>query len=154
MKFPSLRDETASNLEISVLNQSDLDLPLSKDAIQKIALHVLSEENIEDGFVELIYSNPDEMIRLNSEFLKETYLTDNIAFRYEEEGDPMEATIIQCPFRIQEQATDLGILFKHEFCRVLIHGLLHICGHEDQTEEQIRRIRQTEDRYLDALGIS
>lgn len=118
-----------------------------------IAMKVLSGEGTTNGVLEMIYMTPEDISKLNRDFLGNTYVTDNIAFRYEEEGDPIEATIAQCPFRINEQAIELGIAYPIEFMRVLIHGLLHVCGYDDSTEELKDQMTQKENGYLTELGI-
>lgn len=120
--------------------------------IKDMVRMVLISEGCQEGIVEIIYVTPEEISRLNHEFLGKTYITDNIAFRYEEEGDTMEATIAQCPFRIEEQAAELKVTYKQEFVRVLVHGLLHICGFDDSTAEGKKRMTDREDHYLGVFG--
>lgn len=152
MTFPKLESADSNQLSITLVNDSGFKLPLTDMEIEEMGRGVLISEGCNEGIVEIIYMTPEEISRLNYDFLGNTYITDNIAFRYEEEGDPMEATIAQCPFRIEEQAMELKVLYRVEFARVLIHGLLHICGFDDSTAEEKERMTNLEDHYLGVFG--
>lgn len=53
--------------------------------------------------------------------------------------------------RVKENAATYGVSAKHELQRVMVHGLLHLCGHGDKSEKQRAAMRGLEDRYLRLL---
>ena len=154
IRWPDHARVDEGSLAISIENESRLELPVSEKEIQRIIASIATEEKISGGHIELVYVTPDEMIRMNTEFLGKEYLTDNIAFQYEDEGDPIEATIYQCPVRIEEQAEEFGTTFVSEFVRVLIHGVLHLCGYRDHIEAEKQLMRQKEEEFLRKLNYS
>jgi len=97
--------------------------------------------------------NVDEhaISELNKNHLQKTYITDIITFHYNEEKEPVEATLFCCAQRIKEQAKEFDCDIKSEFCRVLIHGILHLCGYEDTTDKQKLQMRNKENHYLKQL---
>ncbi|MNT94716.1 metal-binding heat shock protein [compost metagenome] len=55
--------------------------------------------------------------------------------------------------RILDNASTLSQDSEKEFRRVLAHGLLHLCGYKDKTEEEEKEMRRKEDIYLEKFGI-
>ena len=55
---------------------------------------------------------------------------------------------------MQENAAGLNIPFEDELHRVMIHGVLHLCGYDDHEEDDIRVIRKKEEFYLKKLAES
>ena len=84
---------------------------------------------------------------MNVEFLDHDTLTDIITFPYETfplvSGDLFISTE-----RVADNAADLQVPYQDELHRVIIHGVLHLCGQGDKTEEQAVEMRRLEDWAL------
>jgi rRNA maturation RNase YbeY len=50
--------------------------------------------------------------------------------------------------RVRENARDHSVSFQQEIHRVIFHGVLHLCGYNDKTKDQIKKMRAREDYYL------
>ncbi|MFP8488447.1 rRNA maturation RNase YbeY [Gracilimonas sp. Q87] len=132
-------------------NESSVNVPLDQPTAQKILSLIEVHEKVVYSFVELVYVDEEEIIRINNEHLDRDYVTDIISFRYDEESDgdqEIEGTLFCCAPRIKEQAQEFGESAEREFERILIHGLLHLIGYNDQTEEEKRSMTELEDKYL------
>lgn len=130
-------------------NPSEEPLPVTIQELRTIRSDIESNENVRIGLLELVCISSDEMIRMNRDHKRHSYLTDILTFPYHDEGDSeLEATLYCCPARIVEQAREWNVSDKEEFCRVFIHGLLHLCGYDDQTDEDRHRMKLREDFYL------
>lgn len=132
-------------------NESSVNVPLDQPTAQKILSLIEVHEKVVYSFVELVYVDEEEIIRINNEHLDRDYVTDIISFRYDEEsgGDQeIEGTLFCCAPRIKEQAQEFGESAEREFKRILIHGLLHLIGYNDQTEEEKRSMTELEDKYM------
>lgn len=132
-------------------NESSVNVPLDQPTAQKILSLIEVHEKVVYSFVELVYVDEEEIIRINNEHLDRDYVTDIISFRYDEEsgGDQeIEGTLFCCAPRIKEQAQEFGETAEREFKRILIHGLLHLIGYDDQTEEEKRSMTELEDKYM------
>lgn len=130
-------------------NPSGEPLPVTIEELRAISSDLESNENVRIGLLELVYIASDEMIRMNRDHKQQNYLTDILTFPYHDEGDSeLEATLYCCPARICEQAREWNVPEKEEFCRVFIHGLLHLCGYDDQSDEDRSRMKLREDFYL------
>ena len=79
----------------------------------------------------------------------DTY-TDIITFDYTEKEKICGEMFISID-RVRENATELQVPFLHELCRVMIHGVLHLCGYQDHSDEAEAEMRQKEDFYLHTI---
>ena len=80
---------------------------------------------------------------MNVEHLDHDTLTDIITFPYN--NDPIEGDIFISIDRVKDNAQDFKTTFENELHRVMIHGILHLCGYKDKTEEEEAFMRQKED---------
>lgn len=101
----------------------------------------------EEGELQYIFCDDKYLHKLNVEFLEHDTLTDIISFDYVM-GDLISGDIFISVERVKENATDLGIDFKDELDRVIIHGVLHYIGFKDKTEEDKIVMRSKEDYCL------
>lgn len=140
-----------SQPDIQVFNQTNHSLPLEKSIFQDLALSISDRESASFRFIEIVYVDEDLIVRINKEYLDRDYITDIITFRYDEsEGkSEIEGTIFCCAPRIAEQAEEFNEPTEREFLRVYIHGLLHLMGYDDQTDEDKKQMRAKEDEYID-----
>ncbi|MCS6832000.1 MAG: rRNA maturation RNase YbeY, partial [Flammeovirgaceae bacterium] len=87
--------------------------------------------------------------QLNVEYLQHDTLTDIITFDYtEDRRKGIEGEIYISIERVEDNAKELGIAFKDELDRVIIHGILHLLGYRDETEEEEKEMRRLEDDCL------
>lgn len=137
-----------------LINQTDFDLPVE----QPLLLEVLQlfEERYQIHFqtVELVYVDENEIARINHEHFQKSYVTDIITLQYHEKGSvDIEGTLFCCAPRIKEQSEEFGTDIRQEFYRVYIHGLLHLCGFDDQSPEQKREMSALEDHFLGEINV-
>lgn len=99
------------------------------------------------GTINYIFCGDDYLHKMNVEYLDHDTLTDIITFPMDDfpvvSGDLFISTE-----RVTENAMDLGVPFREELHRVIIHGVLHLCGQADKTEEQALVMRDLEDWAL------
>lgn len=143
--------ESKANIEI--FNQTKRFLPLSQSDCQAVASIIMRHEDCSFDFVEVVYVDENEIIRINKEHLERDYITDIISFRYDESdtNHNIEGTLFCCAPRISEQAGEFNEPEKKEFQRILIHGLLHLAGHDDQSEEEKNKMTSRENFYLEKV---
>lgn len=108
-------------------------------------------EGEECTFEELsvVFADHDTVHALNKEWLEHDWNTDVISFLLEE--DPIEGEIYIDVETAAERHQEFGTSLKNELERYAIHGMLHLCGHDDASEEQRAAMRSLENRYLDVL---
>lgn len=98
-----------------------------------------------------IFCSDDYLHQLNVEYLQHDTLTDVITFPYAE--PPVIAGDIFISIdRVKENAGIFGVSFEKEMARVMVHGVLHLCGHGDETDEEEAQMRKLEDNALALAG--
>jgi rRNA maturation RNase YbeY len=85
---------------------------------------------------------------VNRKFLEHDTLTDVITFDYSSDEGIVTGDIFISIERIRENAASIGIRVKDELHRVMIHGVLHLCGYHDKTPSEKSEMTEKEDYYL------
>lgn len=106
---------------------------------------ILSEGNTL-GYLNIIFCDDAYLLNVNQEYLSHDYYTDIITFQYSE--SPIEGELFISVQRVEENAAERDIPFDKELKRVIIHGVLHLFGYQDKTNEEIKIIRAKEDFFL------
>lgn len=147
MNFPDL-DELAEDAIQFHAEAIDFDLPQSEQVIDWIKA-TISAEACQLTNLNFIFCNDTYLHKINVTYLNHDTLTDVITFPYTSEGDPIEGDIYISIDRIKENATKFDVTFLKELKRVMIHGVLHLCGYGDKSEAEQKIMRAKENFYLD-----
>ena len=102
------------------------------------------------GAVNCIFCDDRYLHKLNVEFLKHDTYTDIITFDYSV-GNELIGDVYISVERVKENAVTFNVTFENELKRVLIHGLLHLCGYKDKTVQEAEKMRAKENKYLSIL---
>ncbi|UOE41110.1 rRNA maturation RNase YbeY [Chryseobacterium suipulveris] len=113
-------------------------------------LSLITSEDKKPGEINYIFCDDEYLLRVNKDFLNHDYYTDIITFDYVK-GKTISGDIFVSLPRIFENATNLSNDFNVELHRVLAHGVLHLIGYKDKTDEEITEMRNKEDFYLNIL---
>ncbi len=108
---------------------------------------VASAENKTIDTLTYIFCSDDFLLDINIKYLGHDYYTDIITFPYTEDNDIVSDLYISLD-RVRENAADFQVSFENELQRVMVHGLLHLLGYKDKTEEDQLRMREMENVYL------
>lgn len=101
------------------------------------------------GKINYIFCDDDYLLKINRDHLQHDYYTDIITFDYVK-GNTISGDIFVSLPRIVENSTQFDN-FTLEFHRVLAHGILHLCGYKDKSDNEIQLMRSKEDFYLTKL---
>ena len=83
------------------------------------------------GNVNYIFVSDDRILEINRQFLKHDYYTDIITFDYCED-DILHGDLFISLDTVRSNAQQLGVPYAQELFRVIIHGILHLCGINDK----------------------
>ncbi len=108
----------------------------------------IAEEGKQAGTLSIVLCTDEYLLSVNRQFLNHDYFTDIITFQYSENQEVSGDLVISVD-RVRENARDFGVSFSEEMHRVLVHGVLHLCGYSDKTKAQQQRMRKKENYYLD-----
>ena len=103
------------------------------------------------GDVNYIFVDDETMLDINCRFLGHDYYTDHIGFDYSE-GDALSGDIYISLDTVASNAHLFGITPADELRRIIIHGLLHLCGLSDKSPDEQALMRQAEDKALREQG--
>lgn len=109
---------------------------------------VIEAEGFELSEINYIFCDDEYLHKINVEYLDHDTLTDIITFDNSEEETLIEGDIFVSIERITDNAQDFKTSFEHEFRRVIVHGILHLCGYYDKTDEDEKQMRTKEDHYI------
>lgn len=108
---------------------------------------VIREEGRIPGDLNFIFTDDDSLLEINKEFLGHNYFTDVITFG-ENSGNVLNGEVYLSIERIRENAEKYKINTVEEILRVIIHGVLHLCGYDDKSANEKRKMRRLENKYL------
>jgi len=95
-----------------------------------------------------IFCTDEYLLKLNQEYLNHHTYTDIITFDNSEKKESIESDVFISLDRVKENATSFKVRFAHELYRVMVHGVLHLCGYADKTKAEKEMMRSKEDFYL------
>ena len=99
------------------------------------------------GDISIIFCSDNYILDVNMKYLQHDYFTDIITFDYCE-GDRISGDLFISVDSVRETAQFSGTEFENELTRVIVHGVLHLIGYDDHTEEDIAQMRAKENYYL------
>lgn len=127
----------------------DIDpFPFPESAIRKWILYLIENESKLPGTLTYIFCSDDFLLKMNEEYLKHDTYTDIITFDYSEEFSNISGDIFISIPRVEENAMNFDVSMMYELCRVIAHGVLHICGYPDKLPAQQAVMKSKEDYYL------
>ncbi|GDX48415.1 endoribonuclease YbeY [Bacteroidota bacterium] len=117
-----------------------------KNLIERIKV-LAFVECFQIGDISIILVDDAEILNINNKYLKHNYYTDIITFDYTKDRTISGDLYISIE-RVCENAKQYNTKVNDELNRVIIHGLLHLCGYKDKTKKQASLIRKKENYYL------
>jgi probable rRNA maturation factor len=127
-------------------------LPLDRAALRAAVRTVLRGEGVEVAEVSLAFVTDAEIAELNWRFLRHEGPTDVITFPLSDpEATPLAAEIVISVETALREAKRRGLPVERELALYVVHAALHMCGYDDQTALDRRRMRARERKYLREL---
>ncbi len=112
---------------------------------------IFRNEGFKFHTISFVFSTDEFLLELNKKFLKHNFFTDILTFQLSEDNQLISADIYISIERVKENAKNFGISYLHELYRVMIHGILHLCGFSDNTPKLKAAMRERENFYLNKL---
>ena len=126
---------------------SDWKFSLDKNKVKFWINQVVNLEKKVVARIDYNFVSDDELLEMNKKFLKHNYYTDVLTFS-ENRGNRLTGDIAISIHRVKENAALIKTTFDQELKRVIIHGILHLCGYNDSTDKEKETMRKRESKYL------
>ncbi|MFR9513085.1 MAG: rRNA maturation RNase YbeY [Rikenellaceae bacterium] len=116
----------------------------------------LKESAVAEGYamgdVNIIFCSAARLLEINREFLQHDYYTDIITFDYSDLGEGyISGDLFIDVETVADNASQYGATPLDEMHRILVHGIMHLCGQGDKSPEDAVAMRAKEDKYLALL---
>lgn len=109
--------------------------------------YTCKNEGCETQNITYIFCSDEYLLNVNRQYLNHDYYTDIITFDYVKEKEISGDLFISYD-RIVDNAKTFGVSCETELLRVMIHGVLHLIGYDDLTDEDEAEIHKMEDFYI------
>ena len=132
---------------IQYINE-DVKFPaLPKQKLNKWIKTVAAEYQRKIGDIAFVFCTDERILEVNKQYLEHDYYTDIITFDYSEKS-VISGDIFISIDTVKSNAQDLNIPFDKEIKRIMIHGILHLCGQDDKTPELREEMTDKENEAL------
>ena len=118
----------------------------NENAVKKWIREIAETEKCPIVDLNVIFTSDGNLLNINKNFLKRDYYTDIITFQNSE--GKIDGEIYISVERVEENAKANEVDFSTELFRVMAHGVMHMCGYGDKTDDEISAMRSREDFYL------
>lgn len=150
MQLKSKKKKMAK-LKINIHNIHPI-FTINKPQVKRIAKLIAQVENRTDIELNVVFVEHEYIINLNRDFLDTDSTTDVISFPLNDADQKSIFGEIYINLdQVAEQAVDYNVTFFNEMNRIIIHGILHLFGYDDISNEKKQRMKQKEDFYLKKL---
>lgn len=139
--------------KIELFYEDTQSLKLHRLTLNKHVKILINRELKKMGEISVILCSDKYLLEINIEYLKHNYYTDIITFNYVE-GKVISGDLFISVDRVKENSTEFNTGFIKELYRVIFHGILHLIGYNDKTEEEQKVMRGKEDLYLSEVDFS
>lgn len=116
--------------------------------IKKWINESIIEENSNLGEINFIFTSDEYLLEINKQYLSHNYFTDIITFNYCEQSI-INGDIYISITTVKNNSRQFNVTFIEELHRVMIHGILHLLGYDDKTDEEKAKMREKENQYLE-----
>lgn len=120
---------------------------LDEDLVKHWIKNVIEKEKKKLGEIEYNFVTENEILLTNREFLNHDYFTDIITFD-NSFVNIINGVIFVSPDTVKSNAHNFKTLYINEMYRVVIHGVMHLCGYKDSSKSEKILMREKEDLYL------
>ena len=133
-------------------NFEEIEKPnLDLEKVEAWISQVISKNKKTVGDLTYIFCSDDYLLEINKEYLKHNYFTDIITFNYCED-EVISGDIFISVDTVLDNARTFGVPFENELNRVIIHGILHLIGFDDKTDEDQEEMTKQENLSLELLN--
>ncbi len=127
----------------------DIEIPEFKPEFFVSSLSdLITSEGFDEGDITVIFVTDEYLLDINRTHLDHDYYTDIITFDFTE-SNFISGDLFISYDRVLDNSKEFNVSSYNELCRVVFHGVLHLCGYKDKSSEDEKLMRAKESFYLD-----
>ena len=134
-------------ISVTIHNDFDDKLKINKDAICKLSTEVFKREKFNNSQIDIILTDKKFLNSLKKKYFNMDVFTDVMAFNLGDDKN-IDGEIYISIDDVLENSKLFSKTFNDEFKRVIIHGILHLCGYDDRTKKEKDNMTLLEEKYL------
>ena len=139
--------------KISIATPQEI-VAVDRGRMREIVRAVLEGEGVQEYEISLAFVDNPTIHTLNKRYLDHDEPTDVLSFPLSDPSAKKLAGELVIGVEVaRAQAQERGHDEQAELALYVIHGLLHLCGHDDKTEKAAKQMRERERHYLTAVGL-
>jgi rRNA maturation RNase YbeY len=127
----------------------DIEIPEFKPEFFVSSLSdLIASEGFDEGDITVVFVTDEYLLEMNKTHLDHDYYTDIITFDYTE-SNFISGDLFISYDRVLDNSKEFNVSSYNELCRVVFHGVLHLCGYKDKSSEDEKLMRAKESFYLE-----
>jgi rRNA maturation RNase YbeY len=127
----------------------DIEIPEFKPEFFVSSLSdLITSEGFNEGDITVVFVTDEYLLEMNRTHLDHDYYTDIITFDYTE-SNFISGDLFISYDRVLDNSKEFNVSSYNELCRVVFHGVLHLCGYKDKSSEDEKLMRAKESFYLE-----
>ena len=131
----------------------DSELPqLDFDFLRNCIAEIIEHYYRRCGSISIVFCSDNYILDVNRRYLNHDYYTDIITFDYNE-GDIVSGDLVISLDTVQSNSIEFNTTYREELHRVIFHGILHLVGFGDKTDEEEQIMRGLEDFWLGKFSV-
>lgn len=146
-------DSQADGVVVSIANQQT-EVAVDEASLIAASRQILHDAGFRRGELSIAIVDDETMHALNRQYLNHDYPTDVLSFPLECKADWLEGEIIISADTAAREAAEVGWEAGTEMLLYVVHGTLHLIGHDDHDPVARQAMRLAERRYLEMMGVA
>ena len=135
-------------IELNFFNDYSDKLSYNEDLIKNLICKILDSEDNTEATISVIFSKQNNLNKLKLEFFSLNHDTDVIAFNLEDKDSSLDGEVYISIDDVLLNAKKYNQTFNNECKRIIIHGVLHLIGYEDDTSNDKKIMNNIEEKFL------
>ena len=131
-------------------HRENVSIILDEKTVSNWLSNSINSFNKETGDLNVVFCDDEYLLAINNKYLNHDFYTDIITFDYTN-NNLISGDLYISIDRVKENAKLNNIDFLKEIYRVIIHGILHLCGYNDKSKAEKRIIKEKENHFLSLI---
>ena len=134
-------------MEIIIIDSEPF-FSIQKNVLENLVNRLKKDLNFSVSSLQINIVSSQCITKINSEFLNHDYSTDIVTLNYSGRSRELEGELYISYDDAKKNADSFGCSLNSEIIRLVIHGILHMLGYDDHTDEDIARMKEVENKFV------